>query len=240
MAEWPHGYDFFAHLRDLPGALRVADVAAYARSLGYTEELTLSNTLQATPMRHRGVHVGHFFLWREGGRAGVHGRGRRGAGAVRLAGGDGDRQRPHAPRRATGAGRPRGAGRHLTGRRGGVRRPERPAAVVQPRGAADRRGLAQPGRLAGAAAGGDDLPAHRRARGRARRVPVGATPEQRGDGARGGDRAVGPGRAPHYHAGPTPRRSVRRTARSRRWWSPCKTWRRWRSWTGCAPSSWAW
>ena len=68
MAEWPHGYDFFAHLRDLPGALRVDDLPAYARSLGYTAELTLSKTMQATPMRHRGVLVGHFFLGeKEGG-----------------------------------------------------------------------------------------------------------------------------------------------------------------------------
>ena len=70
MAEWPHGYDFFAHLRDLPGALRVDDLPAYARSLGYTAELTLSKTGQATPMRHRGVLVGHFFLGeKEGGQA---------------------------------------------------------------------------------------------------------------------------------------------------------------------------
>ena len=48
---------------------------------------------------------------REGRRAGVHGRGRGGPGAVRLAGGDGDRQRPHAPRRAAGPGRPGGPGR---------------------------------------------------------------------------------------------------------------------------------
>ena len=28
MAEWPHGYAFFQHLRDLPGALRLADLTA--------------------------------------------------------------------------------------------------------------------------------------------------------------------------------------------------------------------
>ena len=69
MAEWPSGYAFFAHLRDLPEPLRVADLSAYVRSLGFTDELTLSNTLQATPMRHRGAHVGNFFLAeKEGGR----------------------------------------------------------------------------------------------------------------------------------------------------------------------------
>ena len=67
MAEWPHGYQFFEHLRDLPGALRLADVPAYLRSLGFSEELTLSKTLQAMPMRHREVHVGNFFLGEKAG-----------------------------------------------------------------------------------------------------------------------------------------------------------------------------
>ena len=68
MADWPHRYRFFEHLRDLPGALRLADVPAYVRSLGYCEELTLSKTLQAMPMRHRGVHAGNFVLGeKEGG-----------------------------------------------------------------------------------------------------------------------------------------------------------------------------
>ena len=67
MADWPHGHRFFEHLRDLPGALRLADVPAYVHSLGYSEELTLSKTLQATPMRHRGVHVGNFFLGEKAG-----------------------------------------------------------------------------------------------------------------------------------------------------------------------------
>ena len=70
IGQWPHGYPFFEHLRDLPGALRLADLPAYARSLGYSEELTLSKTPQAMPIRHRGVHVGNFFLGEKaGGRA---------------------------------------------------------------------------------------------------------------------------------------------------------------------------
>ena len=60
---------FFEHLRDLPGPLRLADLPAYLRLLGYADVLALSRTLQATPMRHRGVHVGDFFLGeKEGGR----------------------------------------------------------------------------------------------------------------------------------------------------------------------------
>ena len=201
MAEWPPGHRFFEHLRDLPGALRLADVPAYLRSLGYAEELTLSKTLQAMPMRHRGVHVGNFFLGEKEGGARVHGGGRGGPGAVRLAGGDGGRQRAHAPRRAAGPGRPGGPGRHLAGRGGGVRCPDRPPGVVQPRGAADRRGAVQSGQPAGATAGRHDLPARRRARGPARRAPARRRVPRCRDGARGGDRALGPGRAQRHHAG---------------------------------------
>ena len=41
----------------------------------------------------------------------------------------------------------------------------------------------------------------------------------------------------------TPPRSTTRTARttrSPRWWSPCRTWRRCRTSSACGPSSWAW
>ena len=62
MMEWPHAMRFFEHLRDLAGPLRVPDLQGYLRSLGYTPVLVLSKTLQATPMHHRGVHVGDFFL----------------------------------------------------------------------------------------------------------------------------------------------------------------------------------
>ena len=66
---WPHAMRFFEHLRDLPGPLRLPDLPGYLRSLGYTGLLALSRTLQAMPMRHRGVHVGDFFLAeKEGGR----------------------------------------------------------------------------------------------------------------------------------------------------------------------------
>ena len=62
MEEWPHGYAFFEHLRDLQGALRLADLPDYIRSLGDSEELTLSKTLLATPLRHGDVQAGNFFL----------------------------------------------------------------------------------------------------------------------------------------------------------------------------------
>ena len=62
MAAWPDGPRLFAHFRDLAGPLRVADLPAYVRTLGFSTDLMQSKTLQAAPMRHRGVLVGIFFL----------------------------------------------------------------------------------------------------------------------------------------------------------------------------------
>ena len=80
----------------------------------------------------------------EGGRTGVHGRRRRDPDAVRLAGRERHRQRPRTPRRAAGAGRPRGPGGDLAGRRRGVRRRDRQAGVVEPGGEAARRQAERP------------------------------------------------------------------------------------------------
>ena len=69
LADWPDGPRLFEHLRDLPGALRLGDLPGYVRSLGFSSDLMRSKTFQGTPMRHRGVAVGHFFLAeKEGGR----------------------------------------------------------------------------------------------------------------------------------------------------------------------------
>ena len=62
MAEWPDGLRLFEHFRDTPGALRLPDLKAYVHSLGFPSDLLPSTTFQGTPMRHRGVHVGNFFL----------------------------------------------------------------------------------------------------------------------------------------------------------------------------------
>ena len=69
MEAWkPDGVRLFEHLRDLPGALRVPDMPAYVRSLGFSTDLIPSGTFQGTPMRHRGEQVGAFFLaGKEGG-----------------------------------------------------------------------------------------------------------------------------------------------------------------------------
>ncbi len=69
MASWPDGPRLFAHLRDLPGTLRVRDLSGYVESLlGYSPTGILSKTFQGTPMRYRGICVGNFFLGdKEGG-----------------------------------------------------------------------------------------------------------------------------------------------------------------------------
>ncbi len=60
--DWPDGPKLFAHFRDLPGPIRLTDLPALVRSLGFSPALMRSKTFQGTPMRHRGVHVGNFFL----------------------------------------------------------------------------------------------------------------------------------------------------------------------------------
>ena len=67
LAAWPDGPRLFAHFRNLPQPLRVADVPAYVRKLGFPTELITSKTMQCTQMRHRDVHVGTFFLGEKGG-----------------------------------------------------------------------------------------------------------------------------------------------------------------------------
>ena len=62
MEAWPDGPRLFKHLCDLPGTLRLPNFADYMRSLGYSPDPMLSMPLQGTPMHHRDVHVGSFFL----------------------------------------------------------------------------------------------------------------------------------------------------------------------------------
>ena len=62
MAAWTDGRRLFEHFRDLREPLRVADLPAYVRGLGFSSEPMLSKAMQCTPMRHRDVHVGNFFL----------------------------------------------------------------------------------------------------------------------------------------------------------------------------------
>ena len=50
--EWPDGPRLFEFFRDLPGPLRIPDVPAYVRALGFSPDDRLpSKTFQGTPMR---------------------------------------------------------------------------------------------------------------------------------------------------------------------------------------------
>ena len=62
MAEWSDGPRLFEHFRDLEGPLRIADVPAHVRGLGFSPDRLPWGTLQGTPMRHQGRHVGNFYL----------------------------------------------------------------------------------------------------------------------------------------------------------------------------------
>ena len=62
MLGWADGPRFFEHLRTLEGALRLTDLHGYIRSLGLAPHPILTKTAMGTPMRHRGMYVGIFFL----------------------------------------------------------------------------------------------------------------------------------------------------------------------------------
>ena len=69
LATWPERWRVFEHFRDLSGVLRRPDLPAYIRSLGIDTDPIPSGPFQVTPMRHRGVLDGHFFLvGKDGGR----------------------------------------------------------------------------------------------------------------------------------------------------------------------------
>lgn len=68
MEAWlPDGLRLFDHLRDLQAPLRLTDLPTYVRSLGFSTDLVPARAFQGTPMRHRGVHMGSFFLAGKGG-----------------------------------------------------------------------------------------------------------------------------------------------------------------------------
>ncbi|MCY3774873.1 MAG: response regulator [Candidatus Aminicenantes bacterium] len=63
LSEWSDGPRLFEYFRNLPGAVRLRDAKAFVRTLGFSFDLLpWAKGVQGTPMRHRGVHVGNFFL----------------------------------------------------------------------------------------------------------------------------------------------------------------------------------
>ncbi len=62
MLAWSDGPQLFQHLRDLREPLRVSDLPSYVRSLGFSDDLMKSRTMQGTPLFHRDVYLGSFFI----------------------------------------------------------------------------------------------------------------------------------------------------------------------------------
>ena len=59
---WPDAARLFEHFRGLEAPLRVSNMRDYVRALGFSPDQMLSESFQATPMRHLGEPVGIFFL----------------------------------------------------------------------------------------------------------------------------------------------------------------------------------
>ena len=133
LANWlPDGPALFEHFRDLDAPLRVDNLPAYVRALGFSSDLMLTDSFQAMPMRHLGKHVGIFFLGSKQDGEGFTDEDEevlvlfaaQAAMAIANARTHRDEQRARA--------RPRGAGGDLARRRRGARRRDRKRAVGQP------------------------------------------------------------------------------------------------------------
>ena len=62
LVAWSEGPRLFEHLRDIGRPFQLADLPGYFESLGFPPGPWTTRTMQGAPMRHRGEHVGHFFL----------------------------------------------------------------------------------------------------------------------------------------------------------------------------------
>ena len=59
---WPDGLRLFEHLRDIGQPFQLANLPDYIESLGFSPAPRTTLTLLGAPMRHRGEHLGHFFV----------------------------------------------------------------------------------------------------------------------------------------------------------------------------------
>ena len=62
LAERTDGDRLFERLRDLSGPRLIADIRAHVMSLGFSVEHVPSRCCLCVPLRHRGVHLGNFYL----------------------------------------------------------------------------------------------------------------------------------------------------------------------------------
>ena len=190
MAAWEDGPRLFAHFRGLQAPLRLADLPAYVRALGFSPDLMRENTLLGSPLRHRDASLGNFFL--AGKQEGLEFTdddeevlvlfASQAATAIANARTHRDERRARADLEALVETSPVGVvvfdgatGRPVSFNREARRITE---------------GLRNARPLRGTAAGGDYLPPRRRARGLPSGIPDRAPDEQRRDDSRRGDDAV--------------------------------------------------
>ena len=62
LLDMPEGPGLFEYFSQLPRPLRLRDLTAYTRSLGFSPNLPPADTFLAMPIRQRGAHVGNFYL----------------------------------------------------------------------------------------------------------------------------------------------------------------------------------
>jgi len=62
LMNWADGQRLFEHLRDQDQPLRLADFSRWIHSLGFSPVSIPVNTLQSTPVCHRGQYLGTFYL----------------------------------------------------------------------------------------------------------------------------------------------------------------------------------
>ena len=117
----PHGPGLWEYLRQVPQPLRLRDLAAHLGPLGFPDDPTLARSFLGTPIRHRGVQVGNFYLADKAGGQEFTREDEEVLALFASQAGAANRQRPPAPGRAAGAGRLGGPGRHFTGGRRGPR-----------------------------------------------------------------------------------------------------------------------
>ena len=62
LLDWAEGPRLCEHVRDLEGTLTMKDLHGYIQALGFSPHPVVPKTVQATALRHRGLHFGNFFL----------------------------------------------------------------------------------------------------------------------------------------------------------------------------------
>ena len=86
MGDEPSGLGLLGYLNEIQEPLRLADLTAHPRFVGFPENHPPMKSFLGAPIRHLGRSLGNIYLAEKEGGGRVFGRGRRDIGAVRVAG----------------------------------------------------------------------------------------------------------------------------------------------------------